>query len=174
MIFEPLEIPGSFLVRPERIEDERGFFARSWCRREFAARGLTVELAQCNISFNRRGGTLRGLHYQAAPHEEAKLVRCTRGAIYDVVVDLRPDSPSRHRYAAATLSAENLNMLYVPEGCAHGFLTLEDSSEVFYQMSEFYVPEAARGVRWDDPAFGVAWPGPVEVIAERDRNYPLL
>jgi dTDP-4-dehydrorhamnose 3,5-epimerase len=127
---------------------------------------------QCSISFNARKGTLRGLHYQAVPHAETKLVRCTKGAIYDVVVDLRPRSPTFREWTAVELTAEKRNMVYVPEGCAHGFLTLEDESEVFYQMSEFYDAESARGVRWDDPAFQIAWPGKVEVISERDRTYP--
>ncbi len=152
--------------------DERGFFARSWCREEFEAHGLNPLLLQCNISVSNRKGTLRGVHYQVAPYSETKLVRCTRGAIYDVVVDMRPKSPTFKEWVAIVLTADKRNMAYVPDGCAHGFLTLEDETEVFYQMSEFYNAESARGVRWDDPAFRIEWPAKVEVISERDRNYP--
>ncbi len=172
MRFTETEVAGAFLVEPEPVEDDRGFFARTWCQREFEAHGLNPALAQCSISFNRIKGTLRGMHYQSPPHEEAKLVRCTMGAIYDVALDLRPSSRTFGRHAAAVLTAENRGMLYIPEGCAHGFLTLEDDTEIAYQMSEFYVPEAGRGVRWDDPAFAIGWPGEVRVIAERDRTYP--
>ncbi len=154
------------------MRDERGFFARAWCRSEFEKYGLESTLVQCNISFNARKGTLRGMHYQAAPFAESKLVRCTQGAIYDVVLDLRPQSPSFKEWVAVTLAAEQRNMVYVPKGCAHGFLTLQDETEVFYQMSEVYNAESARGVRWNDPSFGIAWPEKVEVISDRDRNYP--
>lgn len=171
MIFEATEIAGAYNVRLEPILDERGFFGRSWCQKEFAQRGLNPRLVQCNVSVSTRKGTLRGMHYQAPPFEESKLVRCTRGSIYDVVLDLRPHSPSFRRWVAAVLTADDRNMLYVPEGCGHGFLTLEDHSEVFYQMSEYYHPEAARGVRWNDPAFGIVWPEKVQVISERDRTY---
>jgi dTDP-4-dehydrorhamnose 3,5-epimerase len=174
MIFQETPLPGAFLIEPERFEDERGFFARTWCRREFAERGLAAELAQCNTSFNGKKGTLRGMHFQVAPHAEIKLVRCTRGAIYDVIIDLRPDSPGYRRWIGVELTAENLRQLYIPEGYAHGFQTLSDSSEVFYQMSEFYHPESARGVRWDDPVFGITWPLPVSVISPRDRAYAWL
>lgn len=172
MIFHETKLRGVFEVRLDPRSDERGFFARSWCEKEFAAHGLNPRLVQCNVSFNVRKGTLRGVHYQDEPYPEAKLVRCTRGTIYDVAVDLRPQSPTFKRWVAAVLSAENRHMLYIPEGCAHGFLTLTDNTEVFYQMSEFYHPESARGVRWDDPAFQIVWPEKVEVISERDRNYP--
>jgi dTDP-4-dehydrorhamnose 3,5-epimerase len=172
MIFQQTKLPGVFEIRIERIEDKRGFFARSWCRKEFEAHGLNPSLVQCNISVSKRKGTLRGVHYQAAPHWEAKLVRCTRGAIYDVAVDLRPESPTFKQWAAIVLTAEDRNMAFIPEGCAHGFLTLEDETEVFYQMSEFYNGESARGVRWDDPAFQIEWPEKVEVISERDGAYP--
>jgi len=172
MIFRDTKIPGAFEIHPEPILDERGFFARTWCRKEFEAHGLNPQLVQCSVSLSTRRGTLRGMHYQAAPFAEAKLVRCTRGAIYDVAVDLRPQSPTYKAWTAVTLTAENRHMLYVPEGCAHGFLTLEDASEVFYQMSEFYNAESARGVRWDDPAFEIAWPEKLQVISERDRSYP--
>jgi dTDP-4-dehydrorhamnose 3,5-epimerase len=172
MLFIKTWVTGVFLIEPERIYDERGFFARTWCQHECEAHGLNTALAQCNLSFNRHKGTLRGMHYQAPPHEEAKLVRCTMGAIYDVAIDLRRESSTFAAHVGVILSAENRRMLYVPEGCAHGFLTLEDNTEVAYQMSEFYVPQASRGVRWDDPAFGIRWPGEVRVIAERDRTYP--
>ena len=159
-------------IRLEPRVDERGFFARTWCRKEFDANGLNSQLVQCNLSANTQKGTLRGMHYQAAPHTEAKLVHCLRGAIYDVVLDLRPGSASYKQWFGKILDAEQHNMLYIPEGCAHGFLTLADNTEVFYQMSEFYEPAAARGVRWDDPAFGIAWPESVKMISERDRSYP--
>lgn len=149
-------------------------FARTWCRHEFESKGLNSQLAQCSVSFNTRKGTLRGIHYQAAPYPETKLVRCTKGAIYDVIVDLRPVSSTYKQWIGAMLTAENRRMLYVPEGCGHGFLTLEDETEVFYQMSEFYHPDLARGVRWNDPAFGIAWPVEIEQISERDRIYPNL
>jgi dTDP-4-dehydrorhamnose 3,5-epimerase len=172
MRFTETKVAGAFLIEPEPIADERGFFARTWCREEFADHGLTAELAQANISFNHRKGTLRGLHYQAAPHAEAKLVRVTRGAIWDLALDLRRDSPTYLAWFGAELNDANRHMLYVPEGCAHGFLTLTDDAEVAYQMSAPYAPEAARGVRFDDPAFGIEWPGEVVVINQRDRSYP--
>ena len=150
----------------------RGFFTRSWSQREFEARGLNSRLVECNISFNKKRGTLRGLHYQAAPHEQAKLVRCTMGAIYDVIVDLRPDSATFKQWVAVELTASNRQMLYVPEGFAHGFQTLEDRTEAFYQMSEYYAPECARGVRWNDPAFSIEWPPAERTIIARDQQYP--
>jgi dTDP-4-dehydrorhamnose 3,5-epimerase len=171
MIFKGTDIDGLWVIEPERHEDERGFFARTWDPDEFAERGLNPELAQCSISFNRARGTLRGLHYQAAPHEEAKLVRCTSGAIFDVALDLRPDSSTFRDWFGVELSAENRLALYIPEGCAHGFLTLADDSEVHYQISQAYVPDAGRGVRWNDPAFAIRWPGEVVVINDRDRSY---
>ncbi|MGB7761576.1 MAG: dTDP-4-dehydrorhamnose 3,5-epimerase [Bryobacteraceae bacterium] len=172
MTFEKTKLPGVLEIRVERKPDERGFFARSWCQREFEGNGLNPRLVQCSISFNAQKGTLRGMHYQAAPNEEAKVVRCTRGALYDVVVDLRRNSPTFGDWVAVVLSAASRNMVYVPEGCAHGFLTLDDETEVLYQMSEFYSAESARGVRWDDPGFRILWPGEVRVISERDRTYP--
>ena len=172
MTFHEIQIPGAFEIRLEPIKDERGFFARAWCRADFEARGLDAGLQQSNISFNARKGTLRGMHFQAAPFAETKLVRCTQGAIYDVVLDLRPTSPKFKQWAAVTLAAEIRNMVYVPKGCAHGFLTLQDETEVFYQMSEVYNAESARGVRWNDPAFGITWPEKVDVISDRDNNYP--
>ncbi len=172
MIFVETRLPGAWTVEPERLEDERGFFARTWCGREVAARGLNPTLVQCSISFNRRRGTLRGMHYQARPYAEAKLVRCTRGAVYDVIVDLRSGSSTFRQWLAVELTADNRRMLYVPEGMAHGFQTLEDETEVFYQVSEFYRPGYARGVRWDDPAFGIRWPEDERTISVRDRQYP--
>jgi dTDP-4-dehydrorhamnose 3,5-epimerase len=172
MIFQETKLPGVFEIRIERMQDERGFFARSWCRKEFEVHGLNPSLVQCNISVSKRKGTLRGVHYQAAPYWEAKLVRCTRGAIYDVAVDLRRESPTFKQWAAIVLTADDRNMAFIPEGCAHGFLTLDDETEVFYQMSEFYNAGSARGVRWDDPAFRIQWPAKVEVISERDGAYP--
>lgn len=172
MIFHGTNLAGAYEIHLEPKSDERGFFARSWCQQEFAHHGLNPKVVQCNVSVTLCKGTLRGLHFQSAPFAEAKLVRCTRGAIYDVVLDLRPASPTFRSWTAIVLTAESRNMVYVPEGCAHGFLTLQDNVEVFYQMSEFYNAEAARGVRWDDPAFRITWPGKVEVISERDRTYP--
>lgn len=172
MIFTETKLKGAFVVEPERREDERGFFARSWCRKEFEAHDLNPVVAQCNVSFNRLKGTLRGMHYQAAPFAEAKLVRCTAGALYDVIIDLRRDSGTYKQHVAEVLSAANYRMLYVPEGFAHGFQTLEDDTEVFYQMSQFYSPEHARGVRYNDAAFGIEWMIREPVIAQRDRDYP--
>lgn len=172
MIFKETKLPGAYVVDIERREDERGFFARSWCRREFEAHGVNPNLAQCNISFNIKKGTLRGMHFQAEPYEEAKLVRCTMGSLHDVIIDLRQDSPSFRKHMGIILSSDNRKMLYVPEGFAHGFLTLEDNTEVHYQISEFYAPEYERGFRWNDPAFGIEWPSEVKIISDRDRNYP--
>ena len=175
MIFNKTPLDGVFEVNLEPQEDERGFFARSYCWREFTAHGLNPRVVQCNISYNRTRGTLRGMHYQEASDGEAKLIRCLRGALYDVVIDIRPESPTFCQWTAVDLRSEPglpSRMLYVPEGCAHGFLTLEDHTEVLYQMSEFYAPEAARGFRWNDPVFAVAWPESVRVISDRDRSYP--
>jgi dTDP-4-dehydrorhamnose 3,5-epimerase len=172
MRFFETRLPGAFLIEPERHEDERGFFARTFCEQEFATHGLVSRYPQCNLSHNRLRGTLRGMHYQAVPHREAKLVRCATGAIYDVIVDLREDSPTRHEWVGVELSAGGGVALYVPPGFAHGFITLTDETEVFYQMGEFYVPEAARGFRWNDPLFAIAWPLSVAQISERDRCYP--
>ncbi len=172
MIFTETFLKGAFIVEPKKREDERGFFARTWCQREFRDYGLNTSVVQCNISFNKRKGTLRGMHFQTPPYEEAKLVRCTMGAIYDVIIDLRPDSDTFKKWFALELSSENRKMLYVPEGFAHGFVTLTDNTEVFYQMSQFYHPEYAAGVRWDDPAFNISWPLDVKVISDKDRSYP--
>jgi dTDP-4-dehydrorhamnose 3,5-epimerase len=171
MIFKELSLVGAYVVELQKHTDERGFFARSWCQREFEEHGLDAQLVQCNISYNARRGTLRGMHYQLPPFAEAKLVRCTRGALYDVIIDLRPNSPTFLRWAAAELTADNRAALYVPQGFAHGFQTLCDDTEVFYQMSEVYAPDCARGVRWDDPLFGVVWPEPAGVISARDQAY---
>jgi dTDP-4-dehydrorhamnose 3,5-epimerase len=171
MKFEPTPVRGAFIVDLEKREDDRGFFARAWCRDEFARQGLTAELAQCNLAFTRAAATLRGLHYQVPPHEEAKLVRCTAGAIFDVVVDLRRESPSFRQWFGIELTAGNRRMLYVPEGCAHGYLTLLDDTETFYQVSAPYVQAAERGVRWNDPAFGIAWPMIPRVINDKDRAH---
>jgi dTDP-4-dehydrorhamnose 3,5-epimerase len=172
--FLPTPLAGAYLVELEQLEDERGFFARSFCQNEFHALGLDTVVAQCNVSFNRRRGTLRGLHYQAAPHAEAKLVRCTRGAVWDVIVDLRKDSLTVRQWHAAELTADNRRALYIPAGFAHGFQTLADDSEVLYQMSEFYHPESARGVRWDDRTLAIRWPIKDAVISPRDRAFPTL
>ena len=174
MIFTETKLNGAFIIDIEPREDERGFFARSWCEDEFQSHGLNPRLAQCNISFNKKRGTLRGMHYQVAPFAEAKLVRCTMGAIHDVIIDLRPDSPTFKQWISVDLTAENRRALYVPENFAHGFQTLRDNTEVFYQMSEFYHPECARGVRWDDPAFGIRWTLPVEVVSEQDANIAFI
>jgi len=172
MLFLETKLPGVFEIQVEPRVDERGFFARLWCQKEFEAKGLNAKLVQCSISVNTSKGTLRGMHFQAHPYEETKLVRCSKGAIYDVVLDLRPSSPRFREWFAAVLTADNRKAVYIPEGCAHGFMTLEDDTEVLYQITEFYHAESARGVRWNDPAFEITWPGAVEVISERDRTYP--
>ncbi len=173
MTFYETTLPDSFIVEMEPRVDDRGFFARSWCQREFSRKGLNPSLVQCNVSFNNRRGTLRGMHFQLPPYEEAKLVRCTMGAIFDVIIDLRPQSPTFKKQFTVQLDAKNHRMLYVPEGFAHGFQTLTDSTEVFYQMSEFFTPEAANsGIRWNDPVFGIQWPFRDPILSERDRNYP--
>jgi dTDP-4-dehydrorhamnose 3,5-epimerase len=172
MTFQETKLRGVFEIGFEPCYDDRGFFARSWCQKEFESHGLNPSVVQCNVSFNTHKGTLRGMHYQDKPYSEAKLVRCTRGSIYDVVIDLRPQSPTFKNWIGVILSDEQRNMFYVPEGCAHGFLTLGDNTEVFYQMSEFYRPELSRGVRYDDPAFQIVWPEKIDVISERDRTHP--
>ena len=173
MLFTPLDLPGAYIIDVEPHHDERGFFARTWCSDDFAARGLSSTIAQSSISFNERKGTLRGMHYQAAPHEEIKIVRCTAGAIVDVIVDLRATSPTFAKWVAVELTAANRRLLYIPEGLAHGFQTLCDATEIFYQISTGYEPGAARGIRWDDPAFAIRWPDPhTPIMSERDRSYP--
>lgn len=171
MIFRELSLSGAYVVVPEPKTDERGLFARTWCAGEFAARGLNDRIAECTVSFSSKRGTLRGLHYQIAPHAQAKLVTCLRGAIYDVIVDIRPGSPTYGRWVSVELSAANWTMLYVPEGFAHGFQTLEEDTEVFYQMSDVRVPEAERGIRWDDPAFSIEWPPAERTISPRDLSF---
>jgi len=168
--FTETKLKGAYVIEVEPLADERGFFARSWCQKEFAEHGLDANLVQCNISFNLKKGTLRGMHYQAKPHEEAKLIRCTKGAIYQVVIDIRPDSFTFKQWVAVELTAENRKMLYVPKGMASGFQTLMDNTEVFYQMAEFYHPESAKVVRWDNPAFEIEWPIEVKIISDKDNS----
>jgi dTDP-4-dehydrorhamnose 3,5-epimerase len=172
MIFDETRIAGAFLIRPQPIDDERGFFARTFCEREFAEHGISSRMVQRSVSSNRRRGTLRGMHFQAAPHLEDKLVSCGRGKIYDVIIDLRRDSPSYRKWLAFTLTADGLEALFVPAGCAHGFITLEDDTVVRYEISHFYLPESARGLRFDDPAFGIDWPLAPVVISQRDLAFP--
>ena len=173
MIFNETKLKGAYIIEVEPFEDERGSFARTFCREEFEKHGLNSFIAQCNISQNRQKGTLRGMHYQIAPHAEVKLVTCLAGSIYDVIVDLRPDSITYCHWLAVELSAcRRRALIYIPEGFAHGFQTLEDDTEVFYQMSHAYVPESARGVRWDDPTFRIHWPDGPRTLSERDKNYP--
>jgi dTDP-4-dehydrorhamnose 3,5-epimerase len=169
--FIPTSLRDAYIVAPEKRADDRGFFARTWCQREFAAQGLETNLVQCNVSFNHKKGTLRGMHWQLPPFGETKLVRCTQGAIYDVIIDLRPDSPSFEQWVGVELTAANGQALYVPQGFAHGFQTLTDNAEVYYQMSTFYEPGYASGLRWNDPKFPIDWPAAVTVIADRDRTY---
>jgi dTDP-4-dehydrorhamnose 3,5-epimerase len=173
MKFTAMPVAGCYLVEPEELADERGFFARTFCRNEFIAQGLNPGLVQCSVSYNHRAGTLRGMHFQKKPHEEDKLVRCTAGSIFDVVLDLRCESATFLKWTAAELSADNHKAMYVPAGCAHGFQSLVDYSEVFYQISETYHPESAAGVRWDDPEFGIEWPLVDTIMSERDRNFDL-
>ncbi len=172
MIFNETKLKGAFIIELEKRDDERGFFARSFCTREFETHAINPRVVQCNISFNKKKGTLRGLHFQKDPYEETKLVRCTLGAICDVIVDLRSSSETFKQWVSVELTAHNGKMLYVPEGFAHGFQTLEDNTEIFYQMSEFYNPESASGVRWNDPAFGIQWPEDERAISEKDRQFP--
>jgi dTDP-4-dehydrorhamnose 3,5-epimerase len=172
LLFTETDLPGAFVIEMEKHTDQRGFFARTFCQREFEVHGLNTRVAQCNVSFNKRKGTLRGMHFQIAPFAEAKLVRCTSGSIYDVIIDLRRSSPTfKHRFAVE-LSAKNCKMLYIPEEFAHGFQTLEDDTEVFYQMSQFYSADHARGFRWNDPEFGIEWPAGERIIIDRDQAYP--
>ena len=172
MIFRETTLKGAFVIEIEKFEDKRGFFARAWCQKEVEANGLVSRVVQTNISFNKKRGTLRGMHYQVAPYEQIKLIRCTRGVIYDVIIDLRPDSPTFRKWTGVKLTAENYTMLYVPENFAHGFQTLENNTEATYQVSQFYSPESERGFRYDDPVFQVEWPLPVEVISEKDIAWP--
>jgi dTDP-4-dehydrorhamnose 3,5-epimerase len=171
MIFTQLNLEGAYLIQIQRHEDERGFFARTWCQREFSEHGLNPRLVQCNLSYNKKLGTLRGMHYQDAPFQEVKVVSCIKGAIYDVIVDIRPGSPTFGEHLGVKIDAQTHDMLYVPEGFAHGFLTLADETQVFYLMSEFYAPDYARGFRWNDPSFKLRWPSEVRVISQRDASY---
>jgi dTDP-4-dehydrorhamnose 3,5-epimerase len=172
MRFSTTTISGVWRIEPERHVDQRGFFARTWCEREFAEHGLPTQFVQCNVSYNEQRGTLRGMHYQAPPHGEGKLIRCTRGAIYDVALDIRPDSPTCGRWFAVELNERTRDMLYIPAGVAHGFQSLTDAAEVFYQMTEFHHAESARGIRWNDPAFRIEWPLPVSEISKKDFTLP--
>ena len=174
MIFTETPLAGAFVIELDRHADARGFFARTFDAREFAARGLRPAVAQCNVSYNAARGTLRGMHMQAPPASEPKLVRCTRGAVHDVIVDMREESPTYRRHFAAELTEENRRQLYVPDRFAHGFLTLTDGAEVAYQMGEFYAPGHERGLRWDDPALGIAWPARPSVLSDKDAAWPLL
>lgn len=171
MIFNETKLKGAYIIELEPFTDERGFFARAWCQKEFEDHGLNATIAQANISYNPKKGTLRGMHYQVAPYGETKLVRCVRGGIYDVVIDLRPDSPTFKQWLGVELTAENRKMLYVPENFAHGFQTLADDVEVTYQVSQFYTPGAEQGIRYNDATFGIEWPLPVSVISEKDQNW---
>ena len=174
MIFTETQIKGVYTIELEKLNDERGFFARSWDKNEFGKNGLDADLAQCSISFNKLKGTIRGIHYQDVPFEESKLVRCTRGRLFDVIIDLRPNSASYTKWLSMELSEHDLNMIFIPKGCAHGFQTLEDNTEVFYQISEFYHPENSCGIRWNDPRFNIKWPLKVSNISEKDAAYPLF
>lgn len=172
MIFKPADLRGAYVIEPERRDDFRGYFTRTFCEKEFASLGLETRIAQCSVSFSQRKGTLRGMHYQLSPFEEVKVVRCVRGAIFDVIIDLRRDSSTFKKHFAAELNERNGNALYIPAGFAHGFQTLTDNAEVFYQMSQYHSEGHARGVRWNDPAFAIFWPDDERTILERDKNYP--
>jgi len=172
VIFIETGLKGAYVIEIEKLKDHRGFFARSWCQKEFDGHNLASTVRQANISSNMKKGTLRGMHYQLSPYEETKLVRCTRGAIYDVIIDLRPASPTYSQWIGVELTAENYKMLYVPENFAHGFQTLKDDTEVTYQVSQFYTPGSENGIRWDDPAIGINWPIEVQVISEKDKSWP--
>ena len=172
MLFKETMLPGAYVIELDKREDDRGFFARAWCTKEFAAHNLTSHVVQANTSFNKKMGTLRGMHYQIAPHPEAKLIRCIRGSIYDVIIDLRPASPTYKRWIGVELTAKNRSMLYVPENFAHGFITVEDDTEILYLVSEFYSPECERGVRYNDPAFGMMWPVKVQAMSSKDQTWP--
>ena len=171
MIFKELELKGAFLVEVKKIEDERGFFGRAWCKNEFVEHGLNPDFVQLNTSFSHKKGTVRGMHYQVDPYQEVKFIRCTRGKIWDVIIDLRPGSATFMKWAGNELSADNYRMVYVPENFAHGFITLEDNSEVYYPVSQFYTPGAERGIRFNDPAFNIVWPVEVTMVSDKDRNH---
>jgi dTDP-4-dehydrorhamnose 3,5-epimerase len=173
MIFTETKLTGVFIIDIEPVPDDRGFFARTFCRKEFEQRGLVYEFVQCSVSHNKNKGTLRGMHYQSAPHAETKIISCIKGAIYDVALDLRHESDTYRQWVAVELTGENYRSLYIPAGCAHGFLTLQDRSEIYYQISEFYYPELSKGVKWDDPSFGIEWPSEVTNISEKDSALPV-
>jgi dTDP-4-dehydrorhamnose 3,5-epimerase len=172
MIFKKTDLKDAYLIELEKLGDERGFFARSYCKKEFQEQGINHTIVQSNISYNKFRHTLRGMHYQAEPHREAKLIRCTKGGIYDVIIDIRPDSPTFKQWIDIELNEENGRMLYVPEGFAHGFLTLKDNTEVMYEVSAFYAPGAERGIMYNDPVFDISWPAEAEVISEKDQQWP--
>lgn len=172
MIFQETAIPGAYTIDPEKKSDERGFFARTWCADEFREHGLTPELSQCSISYNEIAGTLRGMHFQAAPHEEVKIVRCTAGAMFDVLLDLRESSPAYKKWAGVELTSSNRRAVYIPAGVAHGFITVADGTEVLYMMDRPQAAGSARGFRYDDPAFGIDWPVPVSRVSQRDLAWP--
>lgn len=172
MQFSETKLGGAYIIEIEKLVDDRGFFARSWCQKEFESHGLTSRMAQANISFNRKKGTLRGMHYQIAPYQECKIIRCTRGAIYDVIIDLRPDSPTYKQWTSVELAAESYTMFFVPENFAHGFQTLTDEAEISYQVTQFYTPGSEKGIRFDDPIFNIQWPLEVSVISDKDRTWP--
>jgi len=174
MLFEPTTLKDAWAITWEPLRDERGYFARTFCRKEFEDHGIEVDMVQCNTSFNHLAGTLRGMHFQREPASESKLVHCSRGSVYDVIVDLRPDSPTYLWHFGLELTQENMKALFVPRGFAHGFLTLEDETDVVYMMGEFYSPECACGLRYNDPVLGIEWPAPVQVVSEKDQNWPLL
>jgi dTDP-4-dehydrorhamnose 3,5-epimerase len=172
LIFTETKLKGAFILDVKRLEDERGFFGRSWCKKEMEEHGLNSNVVQANVSFNHKKGTLRGMHFQFNPYQETKLVRCTKGALYDVIIDLRKDSPTYKQWIGVELTEDNFRMLYVPEDFAHGFITLQDNTAVTYQVTQFYTPGAEGGIRWNDPAVGIEWPVPVEVISSKDKNHP--
>jgi len=172
MKFTETKLKGAFIVEIEKLTDDRGFFARAWCRKEFEAHGLTSAVVQANVSFNRKRGTLRGMHYQIAPFQESKLIRCTRGAIYDVIIDLRPESPTYRQWIGVELTADNYTLFFVPEDFSHGFITLMDDTEITYQVSQFYTPGSEKGIRFNDPTFNIQWPLEVSVISDKDSNWP--
>ncbi|MHA6250226.1 dTDP-4-dehydrorhamnose 3,5-epimerase [Pontibacter sp. CAU 1760] len=172
MIFTETKLKGAFIIDVKRLEDERGFFGRSYCKREMEEHGLNTNMVQANVSYNKKKGTLRGMHMQVSPYEETKLVRCTRGAIYDVIIDMREDSETYKQWIGVELTADNYRMLFVPEGFAHGFITLEDNSDVTYNVTQYYTPGSERGIRWNDPAFNIEWPIEPQVISEKDQAHP--
>jgi dTDP-4-dehydrorhamnose 3,5-epimerase len=172
MKFSETKLKGAFVVEIEKLTDDRGFFARSWCEKEFEAQGLTARVVQANVSYNLKKGTLRGMHYQIAPYQECKLIRCTSGAIYDVIIDLRPESPSYRQWTGVELTADNYTLFFVPEDFAHGFITLVDNTEITYQVSQFYTPGSEKGIRFNDSAFNIHWPLEVSVISDKDRTWP--